>query len=191
MSVTNVSEASMLAKIKFKPLSDEEILDLCDNKARLVTHDEIPKFKNINHLLGPNKAVIILYVTKSGKDGSVFGHWCCCFKAGWQSNTICFFDPYGKPPDNALQYIEKDTLPKYPDYPYLTEMLRGSGYDVVYNSTPLQNKDPKDNICGRLTGLRLLARDVDGIEFARFLNQFKPYNFDGDDLATYLTSFLR
>ena len=181
----------MLAKIKFKPLSDIEILDLCDNQARLVTHDEIPKYQNINHLLGPNKAVIILYVTKCDKNGNAFGHWCCCFKAGWRANTICFFDPYRKPPDYTLNYIDKGTPPQFSSYPYLSEMLQRSGYNIVYNSTPLQHKQPNDNICGRLTGLRLLARDVDGFKFAKFLNQFKPYNIDGDDLATYLTSFLR
>ena len=181
----------LMAKIRSKPLSDEEILDLCDNKARLITHDEIKKYSTIDKLLGPNKACIILYVLKSLPSGDVFGHWTCIFKAGWQRKTLYFFDPYGNEPDHVLQYIERDTDPKYSDYPYLSDLLHASDYKLEYNQFPLQHHDEGDNICGRLTGLRLLSRDVDGFEFAMVLNQFADFGFDADDMCTYLTSFLR
>ena len=186
-----ISDKKLMARIRSKPLSDREILDLCGNKARLITHDEVSKYSTIDRLLGPNKACIILYVTKSIPSGDVFGHWTCVFKAGWKRKTLYFFDPYGNAPDYCLQYIGSGTDPKYSDYPYLSDLLNDSDYKIEYNDFPLQRHVRTDNICGRLTGLRLLSRNVDGFEFAQVLNQFAEFGFDGDDMATYLTSFIR
>ena len=171
-------------------LSDKKIMELVEGKARLVTHNQIGQFRNIDDLLGPHGACIILYVTKVRPDNSIYGHWCCVFRAPWKANTISYFDPYGNLPDATLQYVEKSAMREFGDKPVLSQMLYESGYHVVYNIAPLQESKPGDAICGRLTGLRLQFRNLDGEQFAMLLNSYKKKGMSSDTLATLLTSFI-
>jgi hypothetical protein len=172
-----------------QPLNDKEMLKLVENKARLITYPEISNYKDINDLLGKHNACIILYVTKILPDNSVYGHWCCVFRAGWRKDTICFFDPYGEKPDFTLKHMSPEAIQEYGQEPYLTKMLIDSGYRIVYNNAPLQKHQKNNAICGRLTGLRLHFRNIDGNEFAKLMTSYP--NLSSDDLATLLTSFIR
>jgi hypothetical protein len=172
-----------------QPLNDKEMLKLVENEARLITHDQIKNFKNIDDLLGEHGACIILYITKIFPDGSCYGHWCCLFRAGWRDDTISFFDPYGEEPDFSLNYMTPEAIQKYGQEPILSKMLKDSGYRVVYNTAPLQKHQENNAICGRLTGLRLQFKDFDGNEFADIMTSYP--NLSSDDLATLLTSFIR
>jgi hypothetical protein len=170
-------------------LNDKEILKLVENKARLITHPEIKSYKNIDNLLGKHNACIILYITKILPDNSVYGHWTCVFRAEWQENTISYFDPYGKIPDFSLKFMSLEAIKEYGQEPILSKMLINSGYKIVYNIAPLQKHLQGNAICGRLCGLRLQFKDLDGNQFAKMMNSYP--HLTSDELATLLTSFIR
>jgi hypothetical protein len=72
-------------------------------------------------------------------------------------NRIEFFDPYGEPPEKALETVpeeNKEALGE--DEPLLTRLMRASGKEVYYNTYGFQ-KDKKDvNTCGRHAVVRCL-----------------------------------
>lgn len=179
--------------VKNQALNDEEMLKLVENKARLITYPEISNYRDIDDLLGKNGACIILYITQILPDNSVYGHWCCVFRAGWDKNTISYFDPYGGVlegvPDYTLKFMSPEAIKEYGQEPILTKMLLDSGYHVVYNTANLQKHQTNNAICGRLVGLRIQFKNVDGDEFAYLMNSYP--NLSSDDLATLLTSFVR
>lgn len=170
-------------------LSDSEMMKLVEGKARLIIYPEISEYKDIDQLLGKYRACIILYITQILEDGSVYGHWTCVFQAGWKTDTICYFDPYGDVPDYPLNFMSDVARREYGQEPVLSSMLKNSGYKVVYNIAPLQKHNKGNAICGRLVGLRLQFRDIDGNKFAELMNSYP--NLSSDDLATLLTSFVR
>jgi|SRR5580698_7220132 hypothetical protein len=175
-----------------QPLSEKEILQLVEGKARVVTHPEIKSYKIIERLLGKHEACIILYVTHILEDGSVYGHWCCVFRAPWAQKTISFFDPYGNPPDNAISHMGNEAIEEYGQEKDLSNLLNDwirRGGHVVYNIAPLQQREAGNAICGRLTGLRLQFKQLDGNQFAELMTSYP--HLSSDDLATLLTSFIR
>ena len=154
-----------------------------------MTHEEIPKYKDIDDLLGPKKAAIILYVTNVKGDES-FGHWCCVF-SGPEPNTYTYFDPYGNVPDYTLDYMDDEAIKQYGNTPILSEMLldaADNGHRIMYNDAPLQHHDPGNAICGRLSGMRVMCRDMDGGDFASMLNYYAGLGLTSDDVATLVTS---
>jgi len=183
-----------LKQLRSKPLSDIEILDLVDHKANLITYDQIKDYKDLDSLLGKHEACIVLYITKIlPEDNSVFGHWCCVFKAPWRDNTYCFFDPYGKIPDYTLKFMSPQARQEYGDEPILSQMLldkADQGNLIVYNNAPLQHHIVGDAICGRLAGLRLQFRHIDGFQFADLMNTYSKQGIISDDIATIMTSFI-
>lgn len=185
--------------IMTKALSDKEILQLVQGRARLITHDEIAKFKNIDDLLGGHHACIILYCTAIRPDNSVYGHWCCVFRAEWDptGKTISYFDPYGEPPDVTLEFMSDEAIKEFGNENILSQLLirsaepvkkGGNGYCIVYNTCPLQAHKKGDAICGRLTGLRLQSRQVDGNTFAKYMKSYP--GLSSDDLTCLLTAFI-
>lgn len=174
-------------------LSDKDVLKLVENQAKLVTHEEIPKYRTIEQLMGKHKACIILYVTKVLPGDSMFGHWCCVFKAPWQRGTVSYFDPYGNEPDWCLSKMSREALEKFGNEPALSRLLHNyadRGGVVVYNKAPLQKHARNDAICGRLTGLRLQFRHLNGDQFAKMMNSYNAHGLSSDDLASLMTSFI-
>jgi len=53
----------------------------------------------------------------------------------------------------------------------------------------LQKHGAGNAICGRLTGLRLQFKDLDGIQFANLMSSYP--HMSSDELAALLTSFIR
>ena len=178
---------SEIVKEMAKPLSDKQILSLTKHKARLVTHDEIGNFSSIEELLGRHGACIILYVTKLiPETNTAFGHWCGVFKAPW-IDGYSYFDPYGNVPDDVLQFMTPEAIQQYGNTPNLSHLLLDSGKKVVYNDAPLQHHLKGDAICGRLTGLRIALREMDGKQFASLMKSYEGAGITSDDLATLLT----
>lgn len=180
---------NILKDLIMKPLSDEELISLVDHKARLVTHDQIGSFRDIDDLLGPDGACIILYVLRIMDDGadSLNGHWCCLFKSEWGDDCISYFDSYGNRPDDPLNYISPEAKARFGDKPILSRMLKDDGRMVVYNNAKLQHKDQGINVCGRMCALRLNMRDIDGYEFADIMTTFDKKGLPSDVLSSILT----
>ncbi len=164
-----------------KSLSGEEVLMICDNKAKMYTYPELVKFNNIDDLLKPYGAIIILYLTKEN-----YGHFCCIFKQN--KTTISFFDSYGYLPDDQLKFAPMHFRKSHDQYyPHLTYLMYNSNYKIDYNNHVLQSSKKDIATCGRWTGVRILLRNLTNDEFADlFLDEkIKP-----DSLVTALTAYL-
>jgi hypothetical protein len=171
----------LIKKLENIALSNEEILQICNNKANLLTYPELHKYNDINQCLGKYGAVIILYETR--KD---YGHWVCVFKSA--KNKLEFFDPYGLFPDEELKFIpEHFRKISNQQYPHLTYLLYKSNYLIEYNDHKLQKKLKNIATCGRHVGLRILLRKYNIDQYASL---FKDKCFNADQIVTMLTAFI-
>ena len=163
-----------------KPLSGEEVLKICDNKANLLTNRDLLKNNNIDDALGKYGALILLYESKPG-----FGHWVTVFRR--DKNTLEFFDAIAKPgiPDSELKFISKDFKYKSGQtHPHLLKLMADTGNKIIYNDTKLQRMHNDINTCGRWVGMRLKLRSWSIEKFAEF---FKSFKYPPDFIITILT----
>ena len=169
-------------------LSDKVILDLLDNKVNIVLYPDLYKYHNIDDIMGPYEAAIILFEAKPK-----YGHWCAVFKLN--NKTIEFFDPYGKAssgghPDDNLRLISYDFRKKSnQDYPYLSILLDKSPYDLTYNEIQFQKRGTRIRTCGRHCVFRLLNRDLSLYQYEDMLNDFcQEFDTDYDGVVTIFTN---
>jgi hypothetical protein len=169
-------------KLEKKSLSGKDVLDLVCGKANLLTYSDLMKYEDIDEAMGPHKALILLFETRSG-----FGHWCCVFRQN--KDTIEFFDPYGIKPDEELKWTKDYLVKKHGKaYPYLTWLLVNSKYKkITYNHHKFQKYQKDVNVCGRHVGLRLCGRRV---PLNAYIKLFTESKFDSDLLVTMMTMFL-
>lgn len=172
--------AKLLNEYKNIGLSDDQLLKLINGKANIVLYGEIENFKNIDDLLYPYDACIILYVFQDKPN--IFGHWCLIHK---RKKEIEYFDSYGKEIDYPLSEI-KDVINKNnnQDYKHLSKLLIESPYRIQYNDHKFQELNPNIKTCGRYVALRLLLKDLSLKKFE------KIFSNNPDDLATFLTSWI-
>ena len=146
-------------------LSGQDIKAITNNKARVISYHELANINSLDELLGINKAVILLYETKEN-----FGHWTALFTI--DDETVEFFDSYGFAPDQELNYAT------YNDTPYLSNLMKASGYNFIYNDKKLQTFAHDINTCGRWTSLRVRMRDIPLNEFIKLWTKNKHYQPD-------------
>src|SRR5208337_542334 len=133
-----------------KSLSNEEILQIINNKANLISYPDVHKYRDLDELLGKYGACVILYEWKN-----LYGHWTCIFKL--DDETVEFFDPYSLFPDKELKFINKEyRIKTHQNFPYLTSLMLKSPYVLTYNDFPFQQYKEKVNTCGRWVAIRLL-----------------------------------
>lgn len=166
-------------------LSDSEVLKLIDNKANLVLYPDLINYKDIDEVLGPYGACILLFEAKPN-----FGHWCCLFKQN--NNLIEFFNSYGGYPDDSLQYIPMHFRKESNQYyPYLSWLLINSPYELSYNEHKFQGHNSDIKTCGRWAALRIYFRNLNLKQFTKLINTLcKELRLSKDDLATILTMFI-
>lgn len=155
-------------------LSDKEIKKLLNNKVKIITHNKIKDYNNINNLLGKYNKCIILY-----RNALNYGHWTCLFR---NNNGINFFDSYGNKPDKLLNFIPNN-LNKIleQDHNNLIKLLYNSKENIFYNEYPLQEFKKKINTCGRWCVFRLICEDLNEHEFYKL---FKNKGFKPDEIIT-------
>lgn len=110
-------------------LSAEDIMNICNGETNLKTISDLKYVNNIDDILYPYGSCLILY---NKSDGSP-GHWSCIISHG---DTLEFFCPYGFKPDEALKYIKNG--------PYLSNLMKNSRYNILYNDVSLQ--EYKNNV---------------------------------------------
>ena len=72
---------------------------------------------------------------------------------------IEFFDPYGDRPEAQLDGVPQSRLEQMDeDQPYLTNLMRGSGLPIYYNTHPFQIESGNINTCGRHCVARLMFK---------------------------------
>ena len=123
-------------KLKRRPLGDHEISAYLNGNVKILKYNEITDYKNIEDLLNPYGAVVILLETKHD-----FGHWICIKMTG---NVISFFDSYGDFPDQQKKFVNtkflKDSGQKFN---IICKMLDDASYKytIEFSDWRLQNMD--------------------------------------------------
>jgi hypothetical protein len=168
-------------------LSDKAILDLLDNKVNIVLYPNLYKYHNIDEVIGPYEASILLFEAKPS-----YGHWCALFKV--DNNTIEFFDPYGMAttggyPDDNLKLVPQDFAKvTNQEIPYLSLLLAKSPYDLTYNEFQFQKRNKKIRTCGRHCVFRLMNRDQSLYQYKDMMDLLRDeFKTDYDGVVTIFT----
>ena len=138
-------------------LSSSDINNFFDDKIKILTYDQLKKYKSVDELLKPYGRVVILYFWE---DEPKRGHWITCF--GTKHNTIEFFDSLatksGKP-DMFLKDIPNQFKQSNgEDNPYLSKLLYECPEQIEYNDMKIQGDT--SSTCGRHVILRLCCSDI-------------------------------
>jgi len=174
--------SNIIKKYEDIALSNYDILKLLNGKANIVVYPNLYKYDNIEQLLEPYGALILLFEAKPK-----YGHWTCVFKL--DNDTLEFFNPYGGYPDDSLRYIPEEFKSiTNQNHSYLTRLLIDSPYNLTYNEYQFQKVGKDIRTCGRHCVVRLLCRWMDLYEYYNFMEQLSNVlnmNFDG--VVTVLT----
>lgn len=172
----------MLERLEKIALSNRDITKLLNNKAKIILYPNLHKYQNIDQVLGPNEACVLLFEFKPE-----YGHWCCVWKQDKQ--TLSFFNPYGGWPDDSLLYIDGSFRDKTnQEYPYLSELMLKSPYKLTYNQFAFQKHNKDIRTCGRHCVVRLYCRNLTDEEYHEFItDNMKKYRITADQLVTMLT----
>lgn len=162
-------------------LSNEEMLKLVDGKSNLIQYPQLKDATNIDDVLYPYGACIILYLTKQN-----YGHWTCIFKVN--DDTIEHFDPYGLYIDEELSFKMDPYFRKIvnEDYPHLSYLLYHSPYKLSFNQYQFQKKLKEVATCGRHTSTRLLLRHLPLNEYKDLICSGEP-DYSPDEVVTIVT----
>ena len=160
-------------------LSDEDVIRITDNKCKVLLYSDLEHFHDIDSMLAPHGAAIILYQLEQN-----VGHWVAVIKRG--SKHIEVFDPYALKIDEELQFSQYN-LRRHNGMkvPHLSHLLDNSPYTVVYNDTQLQQFKHHVNTCGRWCALRVRFRTDSLDEFVDLFT--KNEHYDGDFWVSALT----
>jgi hypothetical protein len=163
-------------------LSNHDILQLLDGKANIVLYPNLHKYDNIDQLLEPYGAFVLLFEAKPK-----YGHWTCIFKL--DNDTLEFFNPYGGFPDNSLRHIPDGfKRQSYQNHTYLSALLFKSPYELTYNEHKFQKLKKNIRTCGRHCVFRLLCRWMSLKQYYDFLVDIsKQLNMNFDQLVTFFT----
>lgn len=169
----------MLKRLQKISLSNFEVNDLLNDKTKVILYPYLSKINHIDEVLDPYDSCVILYLTRKG-----YGHWTCLIRNG---DKVEFFDPYGYMIDSQLDWdIPKEVRTIYKeDYPYLTELLLDSGYDIHFNQYKLQKKCTDIRTCGRHCVVRIWYKDLDLDDYNKFI---RSTEYTPDELVTILTT---
>lgn len=171
-------------------LSDSDMIDLMDGKAKIVVYPDILKYNTIEELLDPYNITFILYEEKPH-----YGHWTVLFRHDRHNKkpVIEFFNSYGDMdgpesgmPDYLLRFIpEPFRTNSNQNIAWLSKLLYDvfDDYELIYNEFQFQKLNSKIKTCGRWCCLRAMLKDLP-------LRQFKDLFLDlySDKLATLLTA---
>lgn len=171
--------SELIDELKSYAYSGQDILNMVDQKSKIIIYSDLKHYKNIDEVLEPYNNAVILYETRPN-----FGHWVCLTKRG---NKIEYFDSYANPPDKPLDYVDEKMKKKLGvQYPYLSKLLSDSKYNIVYNTYQLQKLNKKISNCGRYVGLRVAMQEY---PLDQYIKMLKNGKLSPDDAITYLTAF--
>lgn len=175
------------------PLSDSDILRIANSpplsickpfQPNILTYTQLDNVEDIDDILSADGTCIILFQEQSDNSG----HWVSCFKRG---NTICFYDPYGVPPDMQKTYLSGSARERYYQYPVFGKLLVESPYRIDYNDVQVQQDGSDIATCGRHNILRIWCRNMSNSKFIEWLRQrVSNTGCPVDVVATLLTNHL-
>jgi hypothetical protein len=176
MSKLNINE------LMKKALSNFEISDALGGKVNVITYQELAQYPTIEDALGPHGRMVLLYELKEGS-----GHWICVFRTKGKKPRIEFFDPYGIPIDDQLDYISnRFRQSNNMVFPYLSKLLYECPLPIEYNHYPFQEESPEISTCGRHCIVRL---SFDNLSLTKYIKLFKnTKDVTSDQIVTVLTA---
>lgn len=159
------------------PLTGGDILKALKNKIDIVGYQDLQYYNNINELLSPYGAVVVLYPFKAN-----IGHWVCVFYSVNRDGNMAieFFDPYGLKVDSEFKYIDGYSGPNY-----MARLLYHSSLPIEYNNTKLQQMKEGIDTCGRHVIVRLWEKDKYIDDYVKELKSIK--GLTPDEIVTLLT----
>lgn len=166
-----------LKQLESISLSDDQIKNMLKGKINVIQYPELQNYKNIDEVLYPYDACVILYLTSKGR-----GHWILVQKLN--PRIIEVFDSYGTYIDNQNKYNLDKYAKKVQYYPFLTKLLYDSPYIITYNEFQLQEKKKGINTCGRYVVLRNLLKNLSIYDFVKI---FRNSKYNPDELVTIIT----
>lgn len=173
-----------LNELKYKPLSEHDIVDYLNGKTRIIRYSEMNGVNNIEQLLSPHGNCVILLETEPD-----FGHWICLKKVTRGPNKfISFFDSYGGFPDKQKHYVDEDFLQssgqKFNKICQLLYDASFKGYIIEFSHRKLQNlRNAKMATCGHWCSV-FIKSGLTVDEFNEYIDSFDIKN--KDDLVVML-----
>ena len=113
-------------------------------KGHIMTYGELSKYDDIDDVFGNNDFVVLLIQVRKN-----YGHWVAILKYP-ENKTIELFDSYKGTIDNELSYVsatQKKLLGE--TRPYLSELIKESGWKQVVSPYRFQELKDGINTCGR------------------------------------------
>lgn len=169
------------------PLSNKDIKNLLNNRVKIELYPNLHKYDNIDDLLGPYGACIILFESMPK-----YGHWCCIFKIN--DELIEFFNPYGSvehgwPDDSLLQISDDFRKISNQLVPRLSLLMLNSPYQLSYNEYPFQEHNRNIKTCGRHCVVRIFNKHLNLEDYCKYLDfECDKHNLNTyDQLVTLLT----
>jgi len=162
-----------------RALTGKDIKNYFNGKCKVMTYDELHKYKSMDSLLYPYNRVVILYVF-SNNNGSPYGHWICVFRNINNNNEV--FDSLGNFVDGFLDKINKQFRNESGQkFKYLSDLLIKDKHLTEYNDIALQGK--KTKTCGKWCIYRMYRDDL---TIEDFQNLFTKNNKINDDIILKL-----
>lgn len=136
----------MNSNIKYISMDDTDIKHYLPT-AKILTYNELAKFKTIEKLLPRHKSYFILLYPVENINS---GHWVCMTR---YDKTLEYFDSYGEKPDVPLSWGSFNDTQKY-----LSNLLGRTKLRIHYNTINFQNKkDYTISTCGSYVVFRILT----------------------------------
>ena len=185
MKPISVKLRKFINEKKKLPLSDKDVVDLVDKKAKVVLYENLHKYDNLNQVFGKFDAIFLMYPTSSLN----YGHWVAVLKRNG-GKQIEVFDPLGtKGIDDQLNWTSPQVRSVIGNVPQLTRVLLTTpdSVEIINNKVPFQKDNTNVSSCGRHTALRILMRKYPLDEFTEYFKTKAGKGPDADDIATILT----
>jgi hypothetical protein len=168
-----------IEEVKDYALSDGDIRTILGQDISILTYPDLAQMSSIDECFDSKGRCILLFLTSSPTEG----HWCCLLN---KRDGIHFFDPYGDSPEKQLKGISKSRLEELDQrQPYLTQLLKGSGRPVFYNTHEFQKEGSTINTCGRWCVVRCLYATKPLSYLKKVIDSS---GMSGDDFVSALTA---
>jgi hypothetical protein len=158
-------------------LTGQDIHTMTSGHVNILPYHMLANAASFDNILGDSGACIILYELSEGS-----GHWVLVMKrpaTPTDPEHIEFFDPLGVPVDADLPRIDAHVRSQlHEDVPHLTQLIRESGLQVVWNRQKLQKDIRHVNTCGRHCVVRWLFRKTPLDRYQKSLTRNRAYDPD-------------
>lgn len=166
----------------FKPTSKTDIQHMLGKSINIVDYNTLSTYNDIEDLLGPNRAFVILYPNPGTINETAFvGHWTCCFVRP-NTEELQYYDSYGCVPDkNVHNFNNEDEKVAAglmrPINTHLLDLMLKSKYahNTRFSEYPMQamslmspsGEFKQPATCGLWVAMRLKNNNLDENEFYR------------------------